>query len=507
MLCAVLCTLLTVQSLGQQSQWVHLDESGKLVYQALKSGDRIMDFSSAGYMGGGVALPVVPVVKTVGPSGGDDDSAVIQAAIDDLAKFELRGEFRGAVLLKAGTYNCKSTLVIRGSGVVLRGSGSGADGTIIKLTGNPHLAIAISGGGGAAKAASTPLPITDVYVPSGATSFSVKDASGLAVGNAVLIIHPVTPAWVQFMGMDTLVRDGRKETWVSGQIQTPRTIKAISGSTITLDVPLSDCLDAKFLGGGGASVVKASQPARISQVGIESLRIVSPPQSVEITTRHNQAVRINGATDAWIKDLEIEETINSVGVGSSASRVTIQNVDIKHTAVTKGAAKPADFSSDGTQVLFDRCSATGDNLFYFVTGGRAVGPIVLLHCTFHGNGHIQPHMRWATGLLVDNCQVPESGIDFMNRGEMGTGHGWTIGWAVAWNCVAKSYVIQNPPGAANWTIGCKGERLTAGMPFNHPEKLPEGIFDSHGTAVAPASLYLAQLRERSGAEAVERIGY
>src|SRR5436305_1977004 len=117
----VLFVLFARRSAGQQSQWVHLDESGKLVYQALKSGDRIMDFSSAGYMGGGVALPVVPVVKTVGPGGGDDDSALIQAAIDDLAKFELRGEFRGAVLLKAGTYNCKSTLAIRGSGVVLRG--------------------------------------------------------------------------------------------------------------------------------------------------------------------------------------------------------------------------------------------------------------------------------------------------------------------------------------------------------------------------------------------------
>jgi hypothetical protein len=25
--------------------------------------------------------------------------------------------------------------------------------------------------------------------------------------------------------------------------------------------------------------------------------------------------------------------------------------------------------------------------------------------------------------------VPEGGIDLMNRGEMGSGHGWTMGWA------------------------------------------------------------------------------
>jgi hypothetical protein len=121
--------------------------------------------------------------------------------------------------------------------------------------------------------------------------------------------------------------------------------------------------------------------------------------------------------------------------------------------------------------------------------------------------HIQPHQRWATGLLVDGCQVPESGIDFMNRGEMGSGHGWTIGWAVAWNCIAKSYVIQQPPGSTNWAIGCRGKQETASRPFGKGPQLPEGTFDSHGTPVAPASLYLAQLRERLGPQALKNIGY
>ncbi|MCH5687720.1 hypothetical protein LWM68_27710 [Niabella sp. W65] len=69
---------------------------------------------------------------------------------------------------------------------------------------------------------------------------------------------------------------------------------------------------------------------------------------------------------------------------------------------------------------------------------------MLLNCTFSGNGWIQPHQRWATGLLIDGCKVPDGGIDFMNRGEMGSGHGWSVGWAVAWNCVAKSYLNQQP---------------------------------------------------------------
>jgi len=119
---------------------------------------------------------------------------------------------------------------------------------------------------------------------------------------------------------------------------------------------------------------------------------------------------------------------------------------------------------------------------------------VALNCVFHGNGQVQPHQRWSTGLLVDSCQVPEGGIDLMNRGEMGSGHGWTMGWGVAWNNVAKSYLIQMPPASANWAIGNRGEQLLDKMPAFEPGPvlplLPRGIIESQGTLVAPASLYL-----------------
>jgi len=95
----------------------------------------------------------------------------------------------------------------------------------------------------------------------------------------------------------------------------------------------------------------------------------------------------------------------------------------------------------------------------------------------------------------------------MNRGVAGSGHGWTMGWAVAWNCLAKTYVIQNPPGAVNWAIGCIGERVQTARLFDTAPILPEGIFDSHGSPVTPRSLYLAQLAERRGTSALHAIGY
>ena len=37
--------------------------------------------------------------------------------------------------------------------------------------------------------------------------------------------------------------------------------------------------------------------------------------------------------------------------------------------------------------------------------------------------------------------------------------------------------------------------------------LPQGIIESQGVPVAPASLYLGQLRNRLGAQALRNIGY
>ena len=210
-----------------------------------------------------------------------------------------------------------------------------------------------------------------------------------------------------------------------------------------------------------------------------------------------------------IPDVPVQKTITPSGSDDSMAIQTAIN-DISRRALRdgfRGAAKPADIWAGGTQTLVDRCAATGDNLFYFSTGARMQGPVVVLNCVFHGDGHVSPHMRWATGLLIDCCQVPEGGIDLMNRGEMGTGHGWTIGWSVAWNCRAKTFLIQQPPGSANWAIGCTGKQETAPMPFRKEPKLPQGYIESEGQAVVPASLFLAQLRERLGAPALANIGY
>jgi hypothetical protein len=464
------------------------------VYKSLPQGDRIMDFSYAGYGGGGVPIPGVPAAVTVSPSGGDDTTN-IQNAIDKVSQMPLTNGFRGAVLLNKGIFYCNEPLVIKTSGVVLRGYGTGVPGTLVRLTDTPHLGISIEGE--PPEASGDHITITDKYIPSGAMSFHVADASSFKPGDGIFIYRPATPAWVAFMGMNDLMRSGKKERWV-GDTVTRRTVAAVSGNTITLDVPLSDSFDSQYLNPPGPWAVHSSTSGWIHHVGIENLRIMSPPQAISINQRSYRAFNLNNASDVWIRNVVIDDTVNSLHTGANTSRITITDVSVKHTVATIGAALPADFGVDGTQTLLIRCTSIGNHLFYFVTFTGATGPNVLFNCDFRGNGSISPHERWATGLLFDNCRVNSGSINLMNRGEMGSGHGWTSGWSVAWNCVAKNYIIQQPPGTANWAIGCTGRQDFAPMPFGKGPMLPQGIIESNDQPVEPASLYLEQLSERLG---------
>jgi hypothetical protein len=447
-----------------------------------------MDFSAAGYRGGGVKLPSVAVCQRLSPASGDN-TARIQAALDSAM---------GAVVLTAGEYDIAGTLSITHSGVVLRGE----KGAVIRLTGKPHRFLEIHGEG-LWREEGTPAPVLDAYVPSGATSFRVRGASAFHPGDRVLVLRPVTPEWIHFMGMDTLVRDGEPQTWIraGSVIRTDRVIDSVDGDRVTLDVPLSDALDSQFT---AASLVRYSFPGRVTEVGVEGLRIEAPFEDAPITEPQYTALRMDAVEDGWVRDVEIRETQNGIVIGPGAKRLTLTNVRVAHSAAHSGSAAPADFSLQGTQILLDRCRVAGEGTWPVVTQAEVTGPLVVLNFTAD-HGGVAPHQRWATGLLVDGGKFPggterRPGLAFSNRSTAGSGHGWDIGWSVAWNVSSPLLMVQQPPGAMNWCIGCIGTPVTA-------QGIPNGIFDSPGQMVEPGSLYLQQLRDRIGPDAVRNTGY
>jgi len=501
------------------SAWVFFGNDGLLHYQLDANGNRIMDYSYAGYRGGGVKLPdanLVPAVQTVSPTGGDDTSS-IQAAINVVAQRtpDVNG-FRGAVLLNPGSYNVAGTVTITSNGIVLRGSGSsGPNASIINLTApaaSPNIFLDIHGSGSYQTVGSS-VAMTDSYVPSGAMSFNVSDASGFHAGDSVLVARPVTTAWVHFMGMDTLVRGGQPETWLApgSTIHTDRTIAAINGNQITVDVPLTDSFDSTYLNPPGGSVGRYSYPGRISQVGLEHMKITAPAQDVDISFPQYQALIMDGVIDAWISDVFIQDTENTITLTTATKQITFDNVTVAHSIPFTFSAGPVDFAISGTQVLINKCAVTTNpGVWAYATHSRTTGPVVLLNSSADARG-FSPHQRWATGLLADSCQFPGGtssapGIAYSDRGIDGTGHGWDAGWAVAWNVTSPDFLVQAPPGVDNWCIGCIGKEVSA-IPPGGTTVLPNGIHDSLGAHVTPPSLYIEQLRERLGDAALANIGY
>jgi hypothetical protein len=489
------CTQLLAPG-GVMSEWVRPDGNGKLIYKPLnEAGDRIMDFSHAGYMGGGVAIPDVPVAARVSPSGGDD-TAAITGAIAEVAAKPLVDGFRGAVLLAPGTFQITGNITLSQSGVVLRGSGSGAGGTEIRMVGMPRRAFFIQGSGGRTLDSASAV-ITDAYVPAGSSTFTVDNPALFKVGDPVMVGRPVTEAWIALVGMDKLVRNGAPQTWIrpGTVLRGERVVTAIEGNKIAVDIPYPDPFEAQYVSPPGGSIVKYTFPGRISQVGIEHLRVVGMPRS---ETTSFSFVALSAVRDAWIRDVVAHDVTTGVSANDTSVRVTIEDTLISHTPVEYfTAAAPSDYNIDGTQFLIQRSGSRGGNkIFYHSTASGVVGPSVLLG--FYASGmrsHIQPHQRWATGLLVDSAKVDTGNIEYINRGTAGSGHGWAMGWGVIWNSAASTIQAFQPDGAANWAIGNRGNRNG------------NGIFESHGTPVTPSSLYLAQLCQRLGPKALENIGY
>lgn len=215
------------------------------------------------------------------------------------------------MLLEAGTFKSSGVLRIGVSGVVLRGSGVGA--TSILFSGAPRDVIEITGGG-TWSATGPRARITDDYVPSGARTFHVDDASSFAPGDTVLVDRPVTAAWIAYMGMDTLVRDGKPQTGLAPGtvIHSDRVATAVSGNTVTVDAPLSDSLDAAYVK-PGATLTHYTFAGRIENVGLESLRLVAPKNSAPITIEPPMTARgcrLDAAPNAWVSDVTTDEFIS-----------------------------------------------------------------------------------------------------------------------------------------------------------------------------------------------------
>jgi hypothetical protein len=489
--------------------WIQFRD-GHLVYGADEHGNRIPDFSTAGYGGGGVPIPEIAARAFVDPVPSGDDTQRIQAALDELAKQSPDSDgFRGALVLRKGIYRIAGTLLLNASGIVLRGDGPNDGGTLLVAQGAPHTLIRV-GGSGSWQRTGAEHAIVDEYVPIGTNTITVDDAHEFHAGDRVIVEWQMSAAWIHAVGMDSIParKDGRAiYQWKPGMaLRFDRRILTVNGNHLVLDASLTNAIVPAT---ERATVWRYSFPGRIEHAGVENLRSdgiafeksagFANPESV---TEGDHPTFVGGGyfdsnfagydavENAWMRNVSVTHYTQIVEVHQFGRAITIDAIRGDHIETESTHAPPGAFKLDGQETLVEHCDVTGAYSHVWMTQARVAGPNVFRSCTAKGT-HMDAgaHQRWATGTLYEDLKI-QGAIRIENRGHMGTGHGWAGANSVLWNCETEGYLVENPPVAYNWAIGNKGanERGRGGE--------ASGQIVSPGKHVEPLSLYDEQLRER-----------
>jgi hypothetical protein len=501
---------------AETSQIVHPGSDGRLVYVADEKGNRIPDFSHAGYGGGGVDLPQVPVIEIVSPGDGDD-GARIQAAIDRVSQMPMDGNgLRGAVLVKQGRYQIAGTLSIRTGGVVLRGEGQGDDGTVLEATGaGKRTLIEIKPSGSLPvhpEISGTRKEIVDAYVPVGARTFRTGYASGFEIGDAVIVHRPSTQTWITAIGMDQIPPrsdGGHVAQWTAGSrdLRYNRVVTAVEGNRITIDAPVFHWMDQTY---EASTIYRYDPQYLIEHIGVENLRSESAFTSETDEAHAWTLISMNYVQNAWVRQVTSEHYGSSlVSTEEQTKWVTVEDSECLDPVSRITGGRRYSFDMGGQLHLVQRCYARNGRHDYVVETTRSSG-IVFLDCTsekIHSTN--EPHHRYSTGILYDNVKHTdperELVLGLWNRLNYGSGHGWSAAFSVLWNCTAPEGGIacEKPPLAQNYAIGCESQSMSSNMRWGQSPGLKTSLVpgEAHWEhwnvgGVTPQSLYTAQLEDR-----------
>lgn len=484
----------TYSSLAYPGPDGKLDYAGYANEGQSSTGNRMIDFSHAGYQGGGVAIPWVPVALVLDPVPGEgDDHARIQTAIDSVSAMPLSpAGFRGALLLRAGTYNVSETLNINASGVVIRGEGQDVGGTVINFTATVQDNLfEFVGSQSWTKINGTETPITDALVPAGVRSFNVASTAGLAIGDRLMVHRTPNQAWIDLL-------DTAQWGWTTSayRSKTPRTITAINGNTITVDARLTHAIETQY---GGGEVYRYHFDGAIRQVGIERLRMESAFTGNTDENHGWSAVLFRKAENAWARQVTAKYFgFSCIDLRQGTKHATVEDCAmLDPKSIITGGRRYSFSLDDASFILLQRCY-TEKGRHDYVTGSNTAGPTAFVDCLAEVTySDIGPHHRYAEGILFDN--IKGGHINVQNREDSGSGHGWAGSQIVFWNCEATtSFICDAPKAAMNFAIGCVGNRVEG---YWAPEE-PLGFWESRQVPVTPRSLYYKQLEDRLGTNAL-----
>ncbi|MEM6325766.1 MAG: hypothetical protein AAF791_01475 [Bacteroidota bacterium] len=432
---------------------------GSWSYPADDEGNRIPDFSYAGYRNGEPIpnLADVPVLRVDGPSN-DDPTAGIQAAINEVGEWtrDERG-FRGIIELAPGLYRLREPIEISYSGVVVRGTGRSADprvGTVLVATKNlwnvqprPFAPVTIgrmNGPGGYGWVSWTQalegpaVEVTTPFVQVGSRELDVQDPEPFDVGMAVVVERRCTERWLEAIdrgGVDIRGEAAPNTFWrceANGRRELDaahfRRIERIEGQSLILDAPLYDHIDRSLTPATVRRVseayidLKGNAPnGLVRNVGLENLRVVHEVDTTKVSRSEAHGgwaflvdeehpaggIIFRMVEDAWARDLTLSRW-RDYGVGSRvATRITIDRVAaVDPVAQVQGGRRYGVSIGSWSQLVLIRDGiAQRCRHGFTVNGGITSSGVAFVRPTSYlALAEDGAHRAWASGILYDNLR-------------------------------------------------------------------------------------------------------
>ena len=520
----------------------------------------VQDFSFAGYHRGERPVPHItgPVFNALDhgadPTGTDDSTAAIQAAIDAA---ESAGG--GVVYLPEGEYRVSKpadsnhALRIRRSDMVLRGAGPDKTfivNTTTDMRSSSVIRVEPEGGGTWATPASTPTAVTqDHHGPT--TSVTVASTRLLNPGDWIVVHNPFTDtvreegSFVQDVGLDG-TRTGPNWVGQGDSLGGPmylRQIKAVDPDTGTLD------FDAptrwRLLTRDNARVYRAS--SMLEEVGLEGFSIgnIRHPATTVLgnddyriadrpayEVHSSYLVNVQRVRNGWVRSVHSFDPGNNNGIHMLSNGfvidwsrgVTLDDVRMERTQYGGGGGNGYMIRLNSVNEILVRNSHVGHCRHGFVMWRMQNSGNVFHNCTdeFTGvqlgdNGQMQfvggrgsdHHGLFSHSNLADNHRLRRSFLEAAFRGTSGTvHHAQTSSQTVFWNARGEEYfsgrtsVVHSQQFGHGYIIGTRGPApgvetgpLRAGSHvFTDPVDWTEGV--GEGDDLEPRSLYLDQYLKR-----------
>lgn len=460
-------------------------QGDKLIYLQDEQGNQVLDFSYCGYQRSEQALPDVPVKLYIQSQNGDMTS-VLQLAIDKVSslKPDVNG-FRGAILLKDGTYKLSESLFVRQSGVVLRGSGTGE--TILLKTGtsrSPFIRVE----GKENMNQSEDLNVEDEYIPVGSKNVHLSKASNLKAGDRIIVYRPSKMEWIKSLKCDVFGGNLGYWGWKEGDadLRWDREVLSVNGNSILLDAPLTMALKASE---GKPSVYSYHWSGRINRVGIENLSMVSAFDTSNLKDEDHAwtGISMENTENSWVRKVDFKNLAGSaVILQSHASRITVEDCIALNPISEIGGLRRDVFLNFGQLNLFQRCYSE-KGMHDFALGYGAPGPNAFVQCeSYMSNDFSGPTDTWAPGVLYDLVNIDGNDLVFRNLGVKHQGAGWNTGNSLLWQCTASGIELFTP-NQEN-----KNRSYACWSVFNG-----DGQWAEANNHVHPYSLFEAQLKTRT----------